>query len=224
MIKAVVFDLFETLITEWVSDKYLFSQCARDLGIDPNMFKSLWEKYGTALSTGRMNYHQVLQQICRETGVCVPEERVTQCQAKRVAGKEQCFCRMDPDVLSMLSALKEKGLQLALCSNCSQDEIRPLFTSPLFSFFDAVILSYQVGLMKPDPAIYHLCAGKLSVSPEACLFVGDGGSRELYGAENAGLHALRALWFQEKYHPFIEPMPFPSAHKPEDVLTAIIAF
>jgi hypothetical protein len=44
MIKAVIFDLFETLITEWVSDKYTSRKCAADLGVDVYTSETAEEK------------------------------------------------------------------------------------------------------------------------------------------------------------------------------------
>ena len=48
----------------------------------------------------------------------------------------------------------------------------------------------MVKVRKPDPRIYLLACDRLAVEPQACLFVGDGGSRELSGAENAGMNAV----------------------------------
>lgn len=218
MIKAVVFDLFETLITEWVSCKYLSSHCARDLGMDAHQFKALWEHYSTHLTTGKMPYHQVMLSICRDAGVPPDEPLLAACEAKRIAGKNECFDQIEPEVIQMLSALKQKGCWLALCSNCSAEEVSRFFTSPLFPYFDSVVLSYQCGLKKPDREIYSCSAESLSLLPEECLFVGDGGSHELYGAQAAGMQPLRALWFPEKYHPSVQEMPFPAAHTPQEVL------
>jgi putative hydrolase of the HAD superfamily len=39
--------------------------------------------------------------------------------------------------------------------------------------FDAVIISGEVGLRKPDPAIYELAVEGLRVPPERCVFVDD---------------------------------------------------
>ena len=218
MIKAVVFDLFETLITEWMSEKYLASQCAKDLGIDRDFFKAAWKRYGHALNCGEITHHQVLQNICQEADILPDEARLSLCEQKRIAGKNQCFDCIRKDILDLLGKLKHQGLKLALCSNCSSEEVQHLFSSPLYAFFDVIILSYQCGLEKPDPSIYFQCADALSVSPEECLFVGDGGSRELFGAEEVGMHPLRALWFLEQYHPTFSDMPFALAHTPDDVL------
>ncbi|MBQ4640058.1 MAG: HAD-IA family hydrolase [Clostridia bacterium] len=218
MIKAVVFDLYETLITEWVSRKYLSSQCARDLGIDPSLFRELWNSCHHAMDTGRLSYRQVLTEILIAAGKTPDDALMAACEEKRITGKNDCFAVIDENVLQMLSALKQQGLKLCLCSNCSADEVEGLLSSSLHPLFDAVILSYQVGLAKPDRQIYLHCTETLSVLPEECLFVGDGGSRELFGAGDVGMHPLRALWFPEKYHAEIAEMPFPAAHAPRDVL------
>lgn len=221
MIKAVVFDLYETLITEWQSRKYLSSQCANDLDIDPSLFRSHWNAHHQDMDTGRLTYRQVLSEILMAAGKAPDEALIDRCEQKRLTGKNDCFAAIDQAVLQMLSALKQQGLKLCLCSNCSADEVAGLAASPLLPCFDALILSYQAGVIKPEPAIYHLCLKKLSVSADECLFVVDGGSRELYGARTMGMHPLRALWFPEKYAPHIEPMPFPAARLPRDVLQYI---
>ena len=224
MIKAVIFDLYETLITEWVSRKYLSSQCAGDLGIDPALFRELWNSHHHAMDTGRLTYRQVLAEIMCAAGKTPDDALINACEKKRIAGKNDCFTVIDESILQMLSSLKLQGLKLCLCSNCSADEVEGLFTSALLPCFDTVILSYQVGLVKPDKQIYLHCANALSVLPEECLFVGDGGSKELFGAQSAGMHPLRALWFMEKYHSSIQEMPFPAAHTPAEVMNYITTF
>ena len=218
MIKAVVFDLFETLITEWISNKYLSSQCAKDLGIDKALFKAAWERHGHALNCGEITYHQVLRSICDEAGVSPDEGILSDCEQKRIAGKNQCFDSICGDVLGLLAVLKQRGMKLALCSNCSEEEVQRFSVSPLHPYFDVIFLSYECGLVKPDREIYLGCAGALSVAPEECLFVGDGGSRELYGAKEAGMHPLRAVWFLKEYMSNYSFMPFDEASTPRDVL------
>ena len=54
-------------------------------------------------------------------------------------------------------------------------------------FFDSVVFSCNVGCVKPEPRIYEICMKELDVEPSQCLFVGDGGSRELEDARNLGI-------------------------------------
>ena len=64
---------------------------------------------------------------------------------------------------------------------------------------DAAVFSCDVGLLKPDPEIYCLACRRLEVSPEDCLFVGDGSSDELNGASGVRMRPLWASWFLEKW-------------------------
>ena len=38
----------------------------------------------------------------------------------------------------------------------------------------------------------------LGVKPNECMYVGDGGSRELFAARDAGMHPVQCTWFYEK--------------------------
>ena len=94
--------------------------------------------------------------------------------------------------------------------------------SPLYPLFDVTMISYETGLCKPDPEVYNEMIKKLNVKPEECLYVGDGGSNELYGAQDAGMHALQCTWFSERaFEPHIPCRPlteFPHAETQMDVL------
>jgi putative hydrolase of the HAD superfamily len=45
-------------------------------------------------------------------------------------------------------------------------------------------------MTKPDLRIYRTAAKRLRVAPESCLYIGDGGSNELTGARQAGMHPV----------------------------------
>lgn len=55
-----------------------------------------------------------------------------------------------------------------------------------------------MGLIKPDKQIYELAMQRLNVLPEQCLFVGDGGSNELYGAKSAGMGTVFSEMLETK--------------------------
>ncbi|MDE6698901.1 MAG: HAD family hydrolase [Lachnospiraceae bacterium] len=67
--------------------------------------------------------------------------------------------------------------------------------SELFPYFDAVLLSCEQGIQKPDEEIFIRCIEQLHVKPEECLYVGDGGSRELETARKLGMTAAQAVWY-----------------------------
>lgn len=223
MNKAVVFDLYETLITEWASDKYTSRKCAADLGIELGLFRDIWEACHKQMDIGAYTYRQVLMRICTVAGITPAPETLDLCESKRIASKNQCFAFPNGEVLKMLAALKAARTKLALCSNCSFDEVHDFDKSDLSKYFDAVVFSYEAGVAKPDEKIYRICADKLAILPSECLYVGDGGSHELYGAQSVGMKPLRAMWFLNQYAKKVDPMPFCMAGKPEMVFRYLTA-
>ncbi|HEY7667163.1 MAG TPA: HAD-IA family hydrolase [Actinomycetota bacterium] len=78
------------------------------------------------------------------------------------------------DTLPALSALRELGIPTALVSNCSHSTRPVVERLELERMFDAVILSFEVGAMKPDPAIYRAALSALGADdPSRSVFVDD---------------------------------------------------
>lgn len=69
---------------------------------------------------------------------------------------------------------------------------------PPCQYFDDVVFSCKVGLLKPNSQIYELAMQHLNVYPKQCLFAGDGGSRELYGAKFVGMKTVFSEMLETK--------------------------
>jgi FMN phosphatase YigB (HAD superfamily) len=61
---------------------------------------------------------------------------------------------------------------------------------------DAVILSYEVGLVKPDPAIFRLVCHQLGRQPAEILFVGDTPAADIEGPGTIGMPAMLISEFE----------------------------
>jgi putative hydrolase of the HAD superfamily len=94
------------------------------------------------------------------------------------------------DSLQVLSDLNSECYLTGLVSNCSTEASIIWPKTPFARLIDVAIFSSTAGLQKPDPRIYQLAIGQLSVKPEICLYVGDGDSHELSGAAEVGLHPV----------------------------------
>lgn len=78
------------------------------------------------------------------------------------------------DVLPVLRELKARGVKTALVSNCSHSTRPVVARLGLEEAFDQVILSFEVGVMKPDAAIYRTALERLGdVEPTRAVFVDD---------------------------------------------------
>jgi putative hydrolase of the HAD superfamily len=86
---------------------------------------------------------------------------------------DRLFGGMEPDeaMVAGVLAARRAGVRTAMLSN-SWGEDR-YDTALLGELFDAWVISGEVGLRKPDPAIYELAAERLGLPPEACVFVDD---------------------------------------------------
>lgn len=194
MIKAVIFDMYETLITHYDSPLYFGRQMAADAGIPESRFRSLWDASEQDRTIGKISLEEILEKIMRKNR-CYSDKLLARITEKRLEAKRECFRQLHPGILPMLTALKEQKLLTGLISNCYSEEATAIRESVLLPYFDAVYLSWEQGVRKPDPEIYRRCMEHLSVKPEECLYVGDGGSGELEAARDLGIKAVQAVWY-----------------------------
>lgn len=220
--QAVIFDLFETLITEWGHRKYVKSEMCQDLGVERALFDRFWECLDEDRYLGKVSFVEALQYVGARCGVTPDEALLQRMLALHVETKSACFEHVDPEVYELLEALKAAGFKLAIVSNCSPEEVIPMAESRVASYFDEIVLSCEVGLKKPDLGIYQEAARRLGVATGDCVFVGDGGSHELEGARDAGMTAIQAKWYTNQHPSKRESMPgFLIAERPLDVLREV---
>ena len=96
-----------------------------------------------------------------------------------------------PQVLSLINNLQEKGLINAVLSNVVRPVSMMLQQAGLYDQFDCVVLSDQVGLVKPDTTIYQLTLDKLGLKAEECLYIDDL-AKNLIPAANLGMVTILA--------------------------------
>lgn len=93
------------------------------------------------------------------------------------------------NALDLLRGLKERGHTTAIVSNTGVD-IRPrLLEMGMAPFIDEVVLSFEVGLVKPDIRIFEHTVHLLASTPSRCLMVGDSPLHD-GGAVRAGIPTI----------------------------------
>ncbi len=154
---------------------------ARFLGDDPNL-KALraWaptyrrEAWSRALASQGVRDLPFAEQLA----ATFPRER----RARHIAF---------PDVETTLKEL-QGAYRLALVTNGVPDlQHEKIQGAKLVQYFDAVIISGEVGVGKPDPRIFELALDKLAVSSKMAVMVGNSLTRDIKGAQQAG---LRGIW------------------------------
>jgi putative hydrolase of the HAD superfamily len=97
----------------------------------------------------------------------------------------------NPPVIDVLARVKAAGHKVLLLSNTDPERfvfVRRRF--PEILFFDGYVLSYELKLLKPDPAIYLAAARQAGSSPDECVFIDDM-EENVKGAVAAGLSGIR---------------------------------
>ena len=177
-VKAVIFDLWETLI-DW--DREANARLNVDLeALVGGDFRERWQE-----STAK--YNGPIRAALSEAGVDDQHmDRV--CDLRREYLR--CCLVARAGAVDTLRRLRGEGFKTGLITVCSED-IETLWPESEFAgLFDAEVFSSSFGASKPDPRIYLACCERLGVAPEDAVFVGDGANDELAGARRVGLEAI----------------------------------
>lgn len=183
------FDLYSTLVHEDPANPF-YQQVADALRLDPEKWIPAYRKRGKDSMAGR------LSDMSERVWISAEDSGFTRSRDEVAAAVEAAFpsfvrsVRIDPQAADLLEFLKRRGARLALLSNASSYSEEILDRVGLRDLFDTVILSYRVGILKPDPEIYRLALTGLGLPAAAVTFVGDGGDQELRGARNVGMRTV----------------------------------
>lgn len=182
VIKAIIFDAGGVLV-RYSLDIYPFLYSNNISELEWGLFL---EQYADDWTKGKINESQFWQ-FCQERFPQVGEISKPCPFHKEFAESAMVV----PEVLDIALKYKYLGYKIAILSNtmdCHWEHTRKLGIHP---FFDSVVVSCEVGMMKPEASIYLYTASKLGVPPKNCIMVDDKGAN-YWGARNAGLKAV--LW------------------------------
>lgn len=169
----------------------LFEEMAAAVGMEPEAFRRGWRETLIERQTGGFRtVEDNVRAICERAGARPDEAGLARAVAVRRRLYEERF-HPRPGAVETLGWLRERGYRTALVSMCAPDAPGFWHASPLAGLIEVLVFSCAVGLRKPDPRIYLAACQSLGVEPSACLYVGDGGYRELTGAEAVGMHPVR---------------------------------
>jgi putative hydrolase of the HAD superfamily len=210
-IKAVIFDLFGTLIENFSKHAYHqnLTEMAQILRLNPPDFIEKWTNIYPQRVLGF--YHSpdgCIDFIAKELGQTIqPDQKLRASQLRYDFVKQ--MLNPSAETLAALRELKSRKIMLGLLSDCST-EIPELWPeTPFAALFDTTTFSCIETARKPMPQVYMITAERLDVEPMECIFVGDGGSLELTGAGRIGMHPIRIQMKHSTPDPIcIEPDPW----------------
>jgi epoxide hydrolase-like predicted phosphatase len=183
-IRAVIWDLGGVLVR--TEDPAPRTEAAARLGLsraelEHMVFAAEWSDLATL---GEISSPELWQNIRRQ--LKLPPEEIISLQQAFWGGD-----RLDRELVDYIRTLRPV-YRTALLSNAFLDLRSALERWGIVDAFDQLVISSEVGMMKPDPRIFHLALDKLKVAPDEAAFIDDF-SLNIRAAQAAGLHAIRFL-------------------------------
>ncbi len=225
MIKAVVFDMFETLTSLFEGRTYFSEHMAADMNLSEDLFREAWHVTESGRTCGKYTIEEGIAMALKALD-SYSEKSVRLIADKRREMLDDSFVAVPEESIDLLQRLKESGVKTGLISNCYSDEREYIKGSPFYPYFDVALLSYEEGVCKPDPEIFRQMTDRLDLDPSECLYVGDGGSNELFAASEFGMKAVQTLVFHEMaYEPHVPCYSlsgFPHIFRQEEILEWIV--
>lgn len=189
---AVVFDFFGTLTPATPDETWrdYAARTAAPLGIPASAwFQALGDSTPERFTGALGGAEQTYATLAERCGVRPAPEALAEAVAIRRATQHTLF-RTRPETLPLLAALRGRGLRLAVVSDCTVELAEAWPSLPVAAAVDVAVFSCVVGVRKPDPELFRRAADGLGVAPARCLYVGDGGGRELFGSSALGMTAV----------------------------------
>lgn len=186
MIKGVVFDFGGVMTTSTVPMRVV--ALAAELGIPWSAIASGFDRYRRQYDGGFLSFEEMYDRIWADAGI-----EVSAADAARIrAADHASWLYRNERTLEWMKALKARGFRIGILTNMAPD-FAPRFKEHFADFIalaDAMVISGEEGLYKPQRAIYDLLRGRIGLPAEELLFIDDV-EDNCEGARAAGWQAVR---------------------------------
>jgi putative hydrolase of the HAD superfamily len=187
-LRAVVFDLYGTLVTYPPGAQHVRAMAAR-LGIPYEALRPAWRALRPQRDGGELDTLGSLRACCDALGLTPAEEELALACAE-VAEFFRAVLTPRDGAISTISELRALGLRIGVLSDANI-ETSHLWPGTAFApLVDCAVFSSVQHVRKPDPSLYRVVCERLDVAAEDCLYVGNGDGDELAGAMRAGMRAV----------------------------------
>lgn len=202
--RAIIFDLFGTLVENFSSQAYdqVQAQMAKSLDIAyPKFRQVMLETINDKSSDGYYAVEDNILEICHRLSIEVDTTQIEQVVTLHHEFSESTLV-IEPKVLEALDTLKRDSLLLGLITNCRPPIPSAFLKSSLSQYIDIPVFSCEERIKKPSRRIYETTCKRLKVQPQECVYVGDGSGEELTGAAAVGmLPILKRVDLTDVYDP-----------------------
>lgn len=187
MVRACLLDVYDTILKSQFVPR--MQALAEPLGIPLDDWLAEWGKMREDRDRGKMTTAASIARTLRALGI-EPDPALVADLARRDAELSRARTRLCDDTVPFLAWLRTSGVAIALVSNCADTTRSHLEYLGLIPLVDSVVLSCEVGSMKPHPDIYVTALDDLGVAAVDAVFIDDQPTF-CVGAEAVGVRSIQ---------------------------------
>lgn len=187
-IRAVVFDLFHTLIdTEHLRPPGFHHTIAiaELLSLDLDDYRAYWTSTYREIETTPIDLLDIVDRYLAPTGKTLTADQRVEVDGFFGTCKDEALRTPEPAMVELIAELGA-SVEIGVLSNCHEREVRAWPDSPFAPLVSSFTRSCDIGAMKPQPAAYEAALRPLGLGARDAVYVGNGSSDELAGAHDFG--------------------------------------
>jgi putative hydrolase of the HAD superfamily len=203
VVRACLVDVYDTILTSQFVPR--MAALVEPLGIGIDDWLPEWDTMREDRDRGKMTVAQSFERTLRAFGR-EPGPDLIADLSRRDAEFSRSFGRLCDDTVPFLTWLRSRGVRIALVSNCADTTRALLEYLGIIPLVDALVLSCEVGSVKPYPEIYVTALEELGVAAVDAVFIDDQPSF-CVGAQAVGVRPIQIARGQPEG--YASPWDFP---------------
>ncbi len=203
-VKAIFFDLGETLVTQNIEDNLVTMKALEKISKiiprpkSPSKLFTIYKRGYKVNEAFRTKNHVeipiqawMVQLLRRALGQEPQDSLVEEAIAIVVSARAENAV-VFPDSKPLLEKLSKRSIKLGIISNVSSHDVAVeiLRKVGLLEYFDKVVTSAFVGIRKPDPGIFLYALMQFRLQPQETVIVGDSEKHDVWGGAITGMKTV----------------------------------
>jgi HAD superfamily hydrolase (TIGR01509 family) len=214
-VRACLIDVYDTILVSRFETR--MEALIGPLGIPLGDWLAEWDKLREDRDRGRVTIADSFARTLPAFGI-EPAPDLVADLTRRDVEFSRASVRLCDDTIPFLQQLRSKGVLTALVSNCADSTRAQLEYLGVIPQVDAVVLSCEVGSMKPYPEIYATALDELGVAAVDAVFIDDQPTF-CVGAEAMGIRPIQIA--RGRAEGYVSEWSFPVVHSLFDVLSLL---
>jgi HAD superfamily hydrolase (TIGR01509 family) len=211
VVRACLIDVYDTILKSHFVKR--MESIIQPLGVEIGDWLAEWDKMREDRDRGKLTVAASIARTLPAFGI-EPEPALIADLSRRDAESARTLTQLCDDTVPFLEWLRSRDVLTALVSNCADTTRAQLEYLGIVPLVDAVILSCEVGSMKPYPEIYVTALDELGVAAVDAVFIDD---QPTYcvGAEAVGIRPIQIA--RGEANGYVSQWNFPVVHSLFDV-------